>query len=88
MRLPARYPGSPPLKDWAGEPVLRKGVEEFLSENGLKYFLYRLPLLKGGKAIGVYKDRFEALERLWERFAAQYKERPEEEDKSPYQAYL
>jgi 1,4-alpha-glucan branching enzyme len=83
-----RYPWSPPLKDYAGKPVLRKGVEEFLSENGLKYFFIDSHLLKGGKAIGVYKDRFEALERLWERFAAQYQERPEEEDKSPYQAYL
>ena len=83
-----RYPWTPPLKDFAGEPVLRKGVEEFLSENGLRYFFIDSHLLKGGKAIGVYKDRFEALERLWERFAAQYQERPEEEDKSPHQVYL
>ncbi len=71
-----------------GEPVLRKGVEEFLSENGLSYFFIDSHLLKGGRAIGVYKDRFEALERLWERFASQFQERPEEEDKSPYQVYL
>jgi 1,4-alpha-glucan branching enzyme len=78
----------PPLPDLAGEPVLRKGVEEFLSENGLRYFLIDSHLLKGGKAIGVYKDRFEALERLWERFAAQYQERPEDLEKSPYLPYL
>ena len=83
-----RHPWVPPLKDFVGEPVLRKGVEEFLSENGLKYFIHRLPPPEGGKAIGVYKDRFEALERLWDRFAAQYQERPEEDDKSPYQVYL
>jgi 1,4-alpha-glucan branching enzyme len=83
-----RYRWAPPLAGMAGEPVLRKGVEEFLSENSLDYFFIDSHLLKGGRAIGVYKDRFEALERLWERFASQYQERPEEEDKSPYQVYL
>jgi 1,4-alpha-glucan branching enzyme len=83
-----RYRWAPPLAGMAAEPVLRKGVEEFLAENGLSYFFIDSHLLKGGRAIGVYKDRFEALERLWERFASQFQERPEEEDKSPYQAYL
>ncbi|MBM4274681.1 MAG: DUF1957 domain-containing protein [Deltaproteobacteria bacterium] len=83
-----RYMWAAPLADMPGPPVLRKGVEEFLSENGLSYFIIDSHLLKGGKAIGVYKDRFEALERLWARFAAQYQERPEEEEKSPYQIYL
>ncbi len=83
-----RYRWAPPMNRLGAEPVLRKGVEEFLSENGLRYFMIDSHLLKGGKAIGVYKDRFEALEHLWERFASQYRERPEEPDKSPYQAYL
>lgn len=83
-----RYRWAPPLAGLPREPVLRKGVEEFLSENGLHYFFIDSHLLKGGRAIGVYKDRFEALERLWERFAAQYQERPEEAEKSPYQVYL
>jgi 1,4-alpha-glucan branching enzyme len=83
-----RYKWAPPLAGVSEAPVLRKGVEEFLSENGLSYFFIDSHLLKGGRAIGVYKDRFEALERLWERFASQFKERPEEEDKSPYQVYL
>ena len=83
-----RYEWVAPLADLAGPPVLRKGVEEFLSENGLSYFFIDSHLLKGGRAIGVYKDRFEALERLWERFAAQYQERPEDKEKSPYQVYL
>jgi 1,4-alpha-glucan branching enzyme len=83
-----RYRWAPPLAALGVEPTLRKGVEEFLSENGLSYFFIDSHLLKGGRAIGVYKDRFEALERLWERFASQFQERPEEEDKSPYQAYL
>ncbi len=85
-----RYWWVPPVAEIAeqGEGALRKGVEEFLSENGLRYFFIDSHLLKGGKAIGVYKDRFEALENLWARFAAQYQERPEEQDKSPYEVYL
>jgi len=35
----------------------RKGVDEFLSENGLDFFIIDAPLLKGGKAVGVYIDR-------------------------------
>ena len=84
-----RYRWAPPQSGMTDiPPVLRKGVEEFLSENGLSYFFIDSHLLKGGRAIGVYKDRFEALERLWERFAAQYQERPEDTEKSPYLAYL
>ncbi|OGP71224.1 MAG: hypothetical protein A2Y80_06515 [Deltaproteobacteria bacterium RBG_13_58_19] len=83
-----RYEWAPPIPGMAAKPVLRKGVEEFLSENGLSYFIIDSHLLKGGRAIGVYKDRFEALERLWQRFAAQYQERPEDREKTPYQVYL
>ncbi len=83
-----RYEWAPPLPGLGTQPFLRKGVEEFLSENGLDFFIIDSHLLKGGKAIGVYKDRFHALERLWERFAAQYQERPEDVAKSPYQTYL
>ncbi len=83
-----RYRWAPPLAGMGDAPVLRKGVEEFLSENGLSYFIIDSHLLRGGRAIGVYKDRFEALERLWERFAAQYQERPEDTEKSPYLPYL
>jgi len=83
-----RYRWSPPQTGMKTEPVMRKGVEEFLSENHLQYFIIDSHLLRGGRAIGVYKDRFEALERLWGQFASQYQERPEEVEKSPYQVYL
>lgn len=83
-----RYHWVPPVVSPPPEPVLRKGVDEFLSENGLHYFFIDSHLLKGGRAIGVYRDRFHALKHLWERFAAQYQERPEEEEKSCYGVYL
>ncbi len=81
-----RYKWSRPVGD--AQPVLRKGVDEFLSENDLRYFIVDSHLLKGGKAIGVYADRFEALKRLWANFEAQYVPREEEPEKSPYDVYL
>ncbi len=65
----------------------RKGIEEFLSENGLKFFFIDTATLRGGKTIGIYIERFEGLRRLWEQFESQVKYRPEEE-KSPYEIYL
>ncbi len=67
---------------------LRKGIEEFLGENDLNYFLVDTPLLKGGKSIGVYIHRFQALEVLWKDFQKQYRPRRQKRELSPYQAYL
>jgi 1,4-alpha-glucan branching enzyme len=66
-------------------------VEEFLSENGIEYFFIDSALLKGGKALGVYIERFEGLKRIWDQFqksAAAGEERPEDFTKSPYELYL
>jgi 1,4-alpha-glucan branching enzyme len=70
------------------KPVHRKGVEQVVSDVGLKYFIVDSHLLKGGKAIGVYMDRFEALQKLWTQFEGSYKSRPEDADRTPYQPYL
>jgi len=67
---------------------LRKGVEEFLSENGIDYFIVDSALLKGGKAIGVYIDRFKALKQLWGQFEKEYQPREEEFDRTPREVYL
>jgi len=82
-----RYEWTPPVGDHKGK-WLRKGIEEFLSENGIEYFIIDSVLLKGGKSIGVYIDRFEALKRLWGRFEKQYKPQKEDEEKNPYEVYL
>jgi len=48
------YEWSPPVKtEGLPDSYPRKGVEEFLSENGLQYFFVDSATLKGGKAIGV-----------------------------------
>ena len=84
-----RYAWSSPLPN-AGpqEPRLRKGVEEFLAENGLRYFIVDTATLLGGAATGVYLERFAGLQRLWEQFRASYKPGPADPEKSPYEAYL
>jgi len=84
-----RYHWASPLPD-AGpqEPLLRKGVEEFLSENGIQYFIVDTATLLGGAAVGVYLERFAGLQRLWEQFRASYKPGPVDVQKSPYEAYL
>lgn len=49
-------------------PRLRPGVEEILHDQGIKYFIVDSHLLKGGKAIGTYLSRFEALSQYWKQF--------------------
>jgi 1,4-alpha-glucan branching enzyme len=83
------YKWTPPLETGLGkEGYLRKGVEEFMSENGIEYFIIDSALLKGGKAIGVYMDRFDALKTLWGQFEREYAPREEEIDKTPREVYL
>jgi len=84
-----RYRWRPPVPIEGNDDAYeRKGVDEFLSENGLNFFVVDSALLKGGKSIGVYLDRFEALRRLWGQFESQYKPRAEEKDKTPREIYL
>lgn len=72
----------------ADEAYLRKGADEFLTENGLDFFIIDSALLKGGKSVGVYIDRFEALKRLWGQFEKQYQPRSEDQDRTPREVYL
>jgi len=82
-----RYEWKSPIEGWEKIQYLRKGIEEFLSENEIKYFIIDSHLLRGGKAIGVYLDKFEALRTLWKQFSDQYKPSPEDPHRSPYLPY-
>ncbi len=84
-----RYAWASPLPD-AGpqEPRLRKGLEEFLAENGLEYFIVDTATVLGGAATGVYLQRFSGLQRLWEQFRASYEPGPVDVRKTTYEAYL
>jgi 1,4-alpha-glucan branching enzyme len=84
-----RYAWSSPLPDAGSqEPSLRKGVEEFLAENGLRYFIVDTATLLGGAATGVYLERFTGLQHLWEQFRASYQPGPLDVCKSTHEAYL
>jgi len=68
--------------------INRKGVEEILSEEGIKYTFIDTPLLRGGESIGAYIGRFKSLKLLWERFKKDYKPRPVKEKLTPYLPYF
>jgi len=65
----------------------RRGIEEFLMKHGIEYTFIDSHLLRGGKAIGVYADRFEDLKKLWRQFEKEYVVK-EIKDLSPYNLYL
>jgi len=76
-----------PVESLAGnKPFERKGVEEFLKENDIKYTFTDSHMLKGGKAIGIYVDRFEGLKLLMRQYEKEVKFE-EIKDLSPYQIY-
>jgi 1,4-alpha-glucan branching enzyme len=63
----------------------RRGLEEFLSRYGIRFFIIDSHLLSGGKAIGVYLARFEGLQRLWNQFLkSQPPEEFERSNRSPH----
>ncbi|MFQ6079896.1 MAG: hypothetical protein ACE5NJ_12300, partial [Thermodesulfobacteriota bacterium] len=82
-----RYQWKYPI-DGFGKERMRKGVEEFIHEDGIEYFVIDSHLLKGGKAIGVYIHRFEALKQLWKQFEREYVVKVTGIEKSPYRVYL
>lgn len=69
------------------QPVLRAGVEEVLSEQGIEYFFVDTHLLMGGTTQGVYVERFGALKALWEQSQRAQSGEPEHFDHSPYRPY-
>ena len=84
-----RYKWRSPLdKEGTTAAVERMGAEEALHDAGIQYFFVDSHLLKGGKAIGVYIDRFEALQRLWGQFSESYEPRAEIKERSPHRTYL
>ena len=68
--------------------VQRKGVDEFLSKNHIKYFVIDAHLLRGGKAIGVYLARFKALKNLWKQYQKTIIKAKKDYRKRPQEVYL
>lgn len=82
-----RYEWVPPTNP-NKKPVLRKGVEEFLSENGIEFFVVDSHLLTGGEAIGVYLERFSTLKQVWGQFIKSYEPINVAFEKHPYESHL
>lgn len=72
---------------FGGEAKERKGIEKFLADVGLKYFIVDSHMLKGGKAIGVYLARFKQLKDLWKVYEKSVKHK-KEISRSPYNVYI
>ncbi|HUT34720.1 MAG TPA: 1,4-alpha-glucan branching protein domain-containing protein [Planctomycetota bacterium] len=84
-----RYAWRSPLDKEGKTPAIeRLGVEEVLHDAGIRFFFADAHLLKGGKPIGVYIDRFEALKRLWGQFSEHYEPRAEVTERSPHTTYV
>ncbi len=84
-----RYEWKPPVPiNGSDDAYMRKGSDEFLSENGLDFFIVDSALLKGGKSTGVYIERFEALKLLWGQFESQYQPSDEKIERTPREPYL
>ena len=84
-----RYEWRSPLdKDESAAAVERLGIEEVVHDAGIRYFIVDSHLLKGGKPIGVYVDRFEALQRLWGQFSESYTPREVIKERSPHRTYV
>lgn len=81
------YEWAPPI-DGFGELKKRAGVEEILSDAGINHFIVDSHLLEGGKAIGVYLERFEALRILYERWSKDERSKEVDSPKSVYKPYF
>jgi 1,4-alpha-glucan branching enzyme len=82
-----------PFREWSSPlggdtPRWRRGLEEFLDRHHLRYFYVDSHLIAGGKALGVYLERFEALKKYWAEFQKGYTEISTDFKRSPYQSYL
>lgn len=64
----------------------RKGVEQFLRENGIEYTFVDSHLLRGGEPLGTYWQKFPQLAELFARSKSLFT--PPEEYRSEYEHYL
>jgi len=82
-----------PYREWSSplggdRPRWRRGLEEFLDRHHLRFFYVDSHLIAGGKALGVYLERFEALKKYWAEFQKGYTDISDDFRRSPYQSYL
>ena len=59
------------------EPWPRKGVEDFLQENGIDFFFVDSHMIRGGEPLGTYQEKFPQLAELFARSAKFFSPPPE-----------
>jgi 1,4-alpha-glucan branching enzyme len=64
----------------------RKGVEQFLAENGIDYFFVDSHMIRGGEPLGTYWQKFPQLAELFSRSKELFS--PPDEYRSEYEHYL
>ena len=85
-----------PRCQWAPPPFVsgqqpsytRPGIEEFLANNGIDYFVVDTHLLGGGAPEPVYIDFEHTLGKQWGTIRKMHEPQPYDGEKSPYRAYF
>lgn len=75
-----------PIEDW-GPPKVRKGIEEFLADEGIRYFVVDSHLVQGGEPVTVYHKRFGELTSDTGATAPAVSRRSHGPVRSPYNVY-
>ena len=79
-----RYEWTPPVAGMRGRVRMRRrGIEEFLSDFKLGFFVTDVHLARGGSPLSAYRDYYPALRALAETFQPNF-----ESDRSPYRPYV
>ncbi|MBI5708551.1 MAG: DUF1957 domain-containing protein [Armatimonadetes bacterium] len=68
-----------------GTPWPRRGIEEFLKEEGIEYFFVDSHMIRGGAPLGTYQNQFPQLAELFARSSKFFAPPPEE--RSEYEHY-
>ncbi len=63
----------------------RKGVEDYLAENGIEYFFVDSHMIRGGEPLGTYQEKFPQLAELFARSSKFFS--PPPEYRSEYESY-
>lgn len=79
-----RYEWTPPIGPMRGRVrVRRRGIEEFLAETGLQFFITDVHLVRGGSPLSAYHDYYPALRTLVGTAGPSV-----EVDRTPYRPYV
>ncbi len=77
-----------PVEGEYAQKGYRPGIEKFIIDNNIKYFIVDTHTIEGGKTMGVYALRFPALQKLYEQSVREYKEIKVDEPKTTFSPYL